>query len=771
MAQRRDQVRLQPPWVVAVLGLVTILCGATSTVPVYIHGEGGYPCIRTPGLVKTASGALLAFAGTRCGQGDGCFPTAPFQTLNHSDAVMKRSLDGGQTWSPLRVLNVATCLQRNHGAPIADHLHNTTVFVFNDAALMWIRSADDGMTWSAPVPICPHDTYSNASLSPGNGITLRSTHPTAPGRLLFVAYSLNVGDLVFFSDDGGSTWARSATPIVGGNEAAIVELANGTLLLNARDQTARPAGGRRVAVSVDGGTTWATRPEIDHHFGTANCMGSMLAPGPAQPIYFSHPFQHNAAANTRSNGTLFASIDNGTSFHPLTNIGDGSPSERATQAFAYSCLSATDDAGGVGLLYETGDATCSHASASCKIKFTQVANRSTTTVPNLLRSQLGHRGAGAPIHVRGCRDRFTRPFATQSIWNMPIGSNASYAVLPGLFAGESAQHRGAPVLIQNDQDNIVRVGPLDPTVDWYSQGWWGPTPTNHCAPVTPTSQPVSRIALPANFTTPPGEGNNALAVLLSDNRTVVQTQPAYRCTPGSPLFSKWGNATDGCPQQFPNTTDILGDGALGAHGGSGLSAIGGTVRLGELGPGGTIQHAIKLEFFGDAWYWGATTLQPSTQENGGRTQYTWPATGSDDDSVSRGHKPPGYSGTSPHIVPGALLALPPLVATQLLIKHPIALKIREALTSYGGYLVDSSSGYANKVSICMAQGVNEELQSAYNVSFAAPHGVTARGQGADLYGELVLLLQNLHAVVNNGPETIGGGGTPLVPLAPPLCDT
>lgn len=74
MAQRRDQVRLQPPWVVAVLGLVTILCGATSTVPVYIHGEGGYPCIRTPGLVKTASGALLAFAGTCVGKGMAAFP-------------------------------------------------------------------------------------------------------------------------------------------------------------------------------------------------------------------------------------------------------------------------------------------------------------------------------------------------------------------------------------------------------------------------------------------------------------------------------------------------------------------------------------------------------------------------------------------------------------------------------------------------------------------------------------------------------------------------
>ena len=30
---------------------------------------------------------------------------------------------------------------------------------------------------------------------------------------------------------------------------------------------------------------------------------------------------------------------------------------------------------------------------------------------------------------------------------------------------------------------------------------------------------------------------------------------------------------------------------------------------------------------------------------------------------------------------------------------------------------------------------------------------------------------NLHIVVNNSPESIGGGGKPRVPLAPPLIET
>ena len=119
----------------------------------------------------------------------------------------------------------------------------------------------------------------------------------------------------------------------------------------------------------------------------------------------------------------------------------------------------------------------------------------------------------------------------------------------------------------------------------------------------------------------PGQSNNnAAAVLLPDRRTLVQMQPLYRCEPGSPILAKWG-ADRGCPQTFPNTTDILGDGALGAHGGSGLSSIGGTIRMGELLPGAPpISHALKLELFGHLYYYGGHQLQPKTEENGGRTQ-------------------------------------------------------------------------------------------------------------------------------------------------------
>ena len=72
----------------------------------------------------------------------------------------------------------------------------------------------------------------------------------------------------------------------------------------------------------------------------------------------------------------------------------------------------------------------------------------------------------------------------------------------------------------------------------------------------------------------------------------------------------------------------FGKGTGGAHGGSGLSSLGGSIRLGELLPGSPpINHALKIEL-ANWWYYGEKQLQPKTIDNQGRSQYLWPATGS-----------------------------------------------------------------------------------------------------------------------------------------------
>src|SRR5204863_260281 len=79
---------------------------------------------------------------------------------------------------------------------------------------------------------------------------------------------------------------------------------------------------------------------------------------------------------------------------------------------------------------------------------------------------------------------------------------------------------------------------------------------------------------------PPGPIN----LLISHaEHAIIQTQPFARCAGQSPTS-----------HYMFGSEDLYGTGETGSHGGSGLSALGGTVRLGELVPGGTIRHSLKL---------------------------------------------------------------------------------------------------------------------------------------------------------------------------------
>lgn len=153
-------------------------------------------------------------------------------------------------------------------------------------------------------------------------------------------------------------------------------------------------------------------------------------------------------------------------------------------------------------------------------------------------------------------------------------------------------YRGPPGNFHNDQDFLIRVSSDDPLTDWVNQGDWGPddkcTIQHGSASDKPCSAAsrqldtcVTKIRFPRAWTSAsdcdhPSDpsscksaanqpNNNAMALLLEDNKTLVQMQPAYRCKPyPAPLLARWGNLTDGGPQRFDNVTSILGDGTGGA---------------------------------------------------------------------------------------------------------------------------------------------------------------------------------------------------------------
>src|SRR2546428_14043598 len=84
---------------------------------------------------------------------------------------------------------------------------------------------------------------------------------------------------------------------------------------------------------------------------------------------------------------------------------------------------------------------------------------------------------------------------------------------------------------------------------------------------------------------------------MPDGHTLTQGQPFARCTADGSATMWWSISND-----------LFGTGVEGGHGGSKLSSIGGTIRLGELVPGSVIRHVMKVNLYGlSNYYYDATT--------------------------------------------------------------------------------------------------------------------------------------------------------------------
>ncbi len=250
----------------------------------------------------------------------------------------------------------------------------------------------------------------------------------------------------------------------------------------------------------------------------------------------------------------------------------------------------------------------------------------------------------------GTRNKFLWPFTSTSIWNMPIGRAAVYVSV----------HIAAPTIqtLTSDQDIIV----MDPTAPLMSlqhsgAGWGG---GNRCSASGPA---LASVPIPADFLVPSDRHNDALAVVMPDGQTVVQGQPFARCAA----------AAIGTVLALAPSDNLYGAGILGAHGGSGLSSLGGTIRLNELVPGGQIRHALKVNL--DA----AADLYPSPG-------FRWPA-------IRHNSCAPGcYGGSVPALEMGSLLAIPTSVDINALgLETAPGRMLAWTLQNYGAYVADNTA--------------------------------------------------------------------------------
>ena len=326
----------------------------------------------------------------------------------------------------------------------------------------------------------------------------------------------------------------------------------------------------------------------------------------------------------------------------------------------------------------------------------------------------------------GTRDPFYWPFAATSIWNMPIGSGA--VLKKAGFETERA--------VTTDTEYVIQVKASDPVVELY-------TP-NSFKNRWPGNRLLGTMQVPYDFILADAQGsnspNNCATFIQPDGRSIIQLEPCCRVEKGKQIVG----------HKCKFDIDIYGPGIQGTHYGSGLSAFGGSIRKGELTSSEPIRHALKLNVQASKYIY----FDKSTQKG-----YIWPADRHDSyaNKDSDGRK---YGGKMSELRMGTLLTIPKnITAESIGLKTEVGKKLFYALQNYGCYIVDDSA--TDVYAWSTESGVVEEVQTKYGFNLKA-----TRNQNNDYYKDSMALFKNLYIVTNNGPNSIGGGGTPCQPLAP-----
>jgi sialidase-1 len=322
---------------------------------VFVAGQHGYHTYRIPAIETAADGSLIAFAEARKYNMDD-----PGYGKQDIDLVYQRSMDGGTTWSPMTVLedpgelwsaaNPATVVDRSNGRLWVFYLRSrpgcsteTSRPGTDDMQTRARWSDDHGRSWSESRDLTAvgrdlSDPSWRASVAgPGGVIQTRN------GRLLVPMWKAPFANFTIYSDNHGVTWHRSQiVPETrgGGNENQLVELTDGRILMDIRQNTGPH---RWWSDSHDGGVSWA-EPRRGLEVTPVMCAIERLA-GEAGDATMDRILWTGPKGPGRTRLVILTSKDSGKTFAGEQSIS----SEHA----AYSDLTILND-GTVGILWERG---------------------------------------------------------------------------------------------------------------------------------------------------------------------------------------------------------------------------------------------------------------------------------------------------------------------------------------------------------------------------------------------------------------------------------
>ena len=324
-----------------------ILLGRVRVLGPGDFGSTGY---RIPAIVTLPDGTLLITTDNR--------KDNDLDLPEDIDVIAQRSEDGGRTWSDPVTVVEGKGFNKGYGdAALAVTAKGDVICAFSGGPGLWAstlenpqgnytcRSTDGGFTWSEPEdctfrlwgPNADNEecrTYHSAFFGSGRGLCLAKGKYA--GRIMFVAavHSKELGrfdNYIYYSDDEGHNWNVSKCAFEGGDEAKVVELPDGRVLLSVRRH-----GERGYNISEDGGQTWGkqgTWPEIRVNA----CDGDIINVGDSLLL------QSVPNSMKRENVSVFVSRDGGKTWPYVKTI---CPYESV-----YSSMTVLPD-GTIGMYYE-----------------------------------------------------------------------------------------------------------------------------------------------------------------------------------------------------------------------------------------------------------------------------------------------------------------------------------------------------------------------------------------------------------------------------------
>lgn len=359
------------------------------------HQQDGVHTYRIPGLTTSKNGTLLAVYDAR--------RNSSRDLQGDIDIGLNRSTDGGHSWEPMQVV-----LDKNEWGGLPEKFNGVsdaciladpetgTIYLAGlwmhgvlDENGNWIagltaesdawehqwrnkgsqpgydvkktsqflitQSTDDGLTWSEPVNLTKMGKQKEWWLwapAPGRGIVL------GDGTLVFPTQGRDEAGESFstitYSRDKGRTWVTANPAYSNTTECAVVQLSDGRLMLNMRDnrnrQNKSETNGRAVFITHDLGQSWERHPTHHGALPEPTCMASLYKHqydnGTKSILLFSNP----NSRYQRDHITVKVSFDDGLTWPKehwlLLDKGKGR---------GYSCLTSIDE-NTIGIVYEGSQA-------------------------------------------------------------------------------------------------------------------------------------------------------------------------------------------------------------------------------------------------------------------------------------------------------------------------------------------------------------------------------------------------------------------------------